>query len=150
MWFSSNLPSVERARGPTESKIALMKMKGDYLRSLAESPSSSRSKKQIVAEASDQAYTEALEAAKDEMQPDHPLRLGLALNYSTFCRETLQAPEKASRVAKEAFDDAISQLDTLSEESYKDSTLMMQQLRDNLTEWTEEEAKETKEKTKES
>ena len=99
-----------------------MKMKGDYLRSLAESPSSSSSKKQIVAEASDQAYTEALEAAKDEMQPDHPLRLELALNYSTFCRETLQAPEKASRVAKEAFDDAISQLDTLSEESYKDST----------------------------
>ena len=27
---------------------------------------------------------------------------------------------------------------------------MMQQLRDNLTEWTEEKAKETKEKTKES
>ena len=127
-----------------------MKMKGDYLRSLAESPSSSSSKKQIVAEASDQAYSEALEAAKDEIQPDHPLRLELALNYSTFCHETLQAPEKASRVAKEAFDNAISQLDTLSEESYKDSTLMMQQLRDNLTEWTEEKSEEVEEKARES
>ena len=31
--------------------------------------------------------------------------------------------------------DSISQLDTLSEESYKDSTLWMQRLRDNLTLW---------------
>ena len=37
---------------------------------------------------------------------------------------------------KAAFDDAIAELDTLSEESYKDSTLIMQLLRDNLTLWT--------------
>lgn len=39
-------------------------------------------------------------------------------------------------MAKKAFDDAIAELDTLSEESYKDSTLIMQLLRDNLTLWT--------------
>lgn len=32
-----------------------------------------------------------------------------------------------------AFDDAIAELDTLNEDSYKDSTLIMQLLRDNLT-----------------
>lgn len=37
--------------------------------------------------------------------------------------------------AVQAFDDAISELDTLGEESYKDSTLIMQLLRDNLTLW---------------
>ncbi|KAJ7413053.1 14-3-3 protein beta/alpha [Willisornis vidua] len=37
-----------------------------------------------------------------------------------------------------AFDEAIAELDTLNEESYKDSTLIMQLLRDNLTLWTSE------------
>lgn len=39
-------------------------------------------------------------------------------------------------MAKQAFDDAIAELDSLSEESYRDSTLIMQLLRDNLTLWT--------------
>jgi 14-3-3 protein epsilon len=43
---------------------------------------------------------------------------------------------RACHLAKQSFDEAISELDTLSEESYKDSTLIMQLLRDNLTLWT--------------
>ncbi|VAI75587.1 unnamed protein product [Triticum turgidum subsp. durum] len=37
---------------------------------------------------------------------------------------------------KTAFDEAIAELDSLGEDSYKDSTLIMQLLRDNLTLWT--------------
>jgi hypothetical protein len=48
----------------------------------------------------------------------------------------LNSPDRACHLAKQAFDDAIAELDTLSEESYKDSTLIMQLLRDNLTLWT--------------
>ena len=53
-----------------------------------------------------------------------------------FYYEILNSPDRACHLAKQAFDDAIAELDTLSEESYKDSTLIMQLLRDNLTLWT--------------
>ena len=43
---------------------------------------------------------------------------------------------RACHLAKQAFDEAIAELDTLNEDSYKDSTLIMQLLRDNLTLWT--------------
>jgi hypothetical protein len=53
-----------------------------------------------------------------------------------FYYEIKNKPEKACDLAKKAFDDAIAELDQLKEESYKDSTLIMQLLRDNLTLWT--------------
>lgn len=70
----------------------------------------------------------------------HPIRLGLFLNYSVFHYELCNDPAKACKLAKKAFDDAIAELDTLSEDSYKDSTLIMQLLRDNLTLWSTENA----------
>ena len=82
------------------------------------------------------AYQEASTTAEAELPPTHPIRLGLALNFSVFYYEILNSPERACHFAKQAFDEAISELDTLSEESYKDSTLIMQLLRDNLTLWT--------------
>jgi 14-3-3 protein epsilon len=57
--------------------------------------------------------------------------------HPPFCAlQILNSPDRACHLAKQAFDDAIAELDTLSEESYKDSTLIMQLLRDNLTLWT--------------
>uniref|UniRef100_A0A8C1K7X9 Tyrosine 3-monooxygenase/tryptophan 5-monooxygenase activation protein zeta n=1 Tax=Cyprinus carpio TaxID=7962 RepID=A0A8C1K7X9_CYPCA len=87
---------------------------------------------------SQKAYQDAFEISKQEMQPTHPIRLGLALNFSVFYYEILNSPEKACHLAKTAFDEAIAELDTLNEDSYKDSTLIMQLLRDNLTLWTSE------------
>ncbi|RZS02426.1 hypothetical protein BHM03_00032478, partial [Ensete ventricosum] len=78
----------------------------------------------------------ATSTAEADLAPTHPIRLGLALNFSVFYYEIMNSPERACHLAKEAFDEAISELDTLSEESYKDSTLIMQLLRDNLTLWT--------------
>lgn len=86
-----------------------------------------------VVEKARQSYEKAFEVAKKDMQPTHPIRLGLALNFSVFYYEILNAPERACHLAKQAFDDAIAELDTLNEDSYKDSTLIMQLLRDNLT-----------------
>jgi len=117
-----------------ESKVFYLKMKGDYFRYLTEVATGDR--RTEVVEHSQQAYDEAFGIAKAKMQPTHPIRLGLALNFSVFYYEIQNAPDKACQLAKQAFDDAIAELDTLNEESYKDSTLIMQLLRDNLTLWT--------------
>jgi len=50
--------------------------------------------------------------------------------------EVMGEETQACEIARTAFDDAIAELDTLEEESYKDATLIMQLLRDNLTLWT--------------
>jgi 14-3-3 protein epsilon len=72
----------------------------------------------------------------NRVTPTHPIRLGLGLNFSVFYYEILNSPDRACHLAKQAFDDAIAELDSLSEESYRDSTPIMQLLRDNLTLWT--------------
>lgn len=117
----------------SESKVFYLKMKGDYYRYLAEVAGDD---KEAIVNKSQQAYQEAFNISKKDMQPTHPIRLGLALNFSVFYYEIQNSPEKACTLAKTAFDEAIAELDTLSEESYKDSTLIMQLLRDNLTLWT--------------
>jgi hypothetical protein len=50
----------------------------------------------------------------------------------------LGSPDQACKLAKESFDKAVAELDNLDQESYKDSTLIMQLLRDNLTLWMSE------------
>ncbi|VDD96727.1 unnamed protein product [Enterobius vermicularis] len=111
------------------------------------------------------AYTEAYEIAKTQLATTHPVRLGLALNYSVFFYEISSSPDRACQLAQQltelermlgtdwtlgkkhrgAFDDAIAELDTLNEDSYKDSTLIMQLLRDNLTLWTSDTATDDQE-----
>jgi len=117
-----------------ESKVFYHKMKGDYHRYLAEFASGNTRKD--AAENSLIAYKAASDNAATGLAPTHPIRLGLALNFSVFYYEILNSPDRACQLAKQAFDDAIAELDTLSEDQYKDSTLIMQLLRDNLTLWT--------------
>nr|ADO95304.1 14-3-3-like protein GF14 Chi [Eutrema salsugineum] len=117
-----------------DSKVFYLKMKGDYHRYLAEFKTSQERKD--AAEHTLNAYKAAQDIANAELAPTHPIRLGLALNFSVFYYEILNSPDRACNLAKQAFDDAIAELDTLGEESYKDSTLIMQLLRDNLTLWT--------------
>ncbi|KAK9749017.1 hypothetical protein RND81_02G096600 [Saponaria officinalis] len=117
-----------------DSKVFYLKMKGDYHRYLAEFKTGSDRKD--AAESTLSAYKAAQEIANSDLTPTHPIRLGLALNFSVFYYEILNSPDRACSLAKQAFDEAIAELDTLGEESYKDSTLIMQLLRDNLTLWT--------------
>jgi len=130
-----SLAEMKSASGQTERQVFLLKMAGDYYRYLTESNNSAD-----TANNADKYYCEAYEIATGSggLASTHPIRLGLALNYSVCYYEILKDKKKACDLAKEAFDEAISKLDKLEESDYKDSTLIMQLLRDNLTLWTAE------------
>lgn len=118
-----------------EAKVFYQKMQGDYHRYMAEFLTGEE--KTAAAENALKAYKEALDTCDStSVKTTNPIRLGLALNFSVFYYEILESKDSACKLAKKAFDDAITDLDTLSEDSYKDSTLIMQLLRDNLTLWT--------------
>merc|ERR1711913_16448 len=120
-----------------ESKVFYQKMKADYYRYIAEfSDGDSKAK---AAENARLAYEDAQRVAEKDLVVTHPIRLGLALNFSVFQYEVLQQPDEACKMARTAFEDAIAELDNVAEDSYKDSTLIMQLLRDNLTLWTSDE-----------
>eukprot|EP01130_Rhizamoeba_saxonica_P006259 TRINITY_DN2494_c0_g1_i1.p1 TRINITY_DN2494_c0_g1~~TRINITY_DN2494_c0_g1_i1.p1 ORF type:complete len:238 (-),score=63.94 TRINITY_DN2494_c0_g1_i1:40-753(-) len=116
---------------PDETYVFYKKMTGDYYRYLAEFSNDSQYSDEAA-----KAYGEAKAAADKILATTHPIRLGLALNYSVYWYEIANDPEKACKMAQEAFDSAISDLDELTEDSYKDSTVIMQLLKDNLTLWT--------------
>merc|ERR1712187_506299 len=117
-----------------ESKVFYQKMKADYYQYIAEFTEGD--KKTKAAESARVAYSEAQAVAEKGLPVTHPIRLGLALNFSVFQYEVLQNPDEACKMARTAFEDAIAELDNVAEDSYKDSTLIMQLLRDNLTLWT--------------
>jgi len=117
-----------------ESKVFYYKMKGDYYRYISEF--SGEAEKQTAANNANDAYRQASEIAVSELPPTHPIRLGLALNFSVFHYEIRSNPDEACRMARQAFEDAIAELDNVPDDNYKDSTLIMQLLRDNLTLWT--------------
>jgi 14-3-3 protein epsilon len=122
-----------------EGQVFYWKMAGDYWRYLAEFATGDDRK--AKAEKAKEKYETATKTAIEQgLPPTNPIRLGLALNYSVFYYEILNQPQEACTLAKTAFDDAISELDSLQEEQYKDATLIMQLIRDNLTLWTSDSA----------
>jgi len=122
------------AASTPESQVFYHKMAGDYYRYIAEFTDAA--KKDAAAQKAKEAYQKAMDIATKDLVVTHPIRLGLALNFSVFHYEVLQNQEEACKMARSAFEDAIAELDNVTEDSYKDSTLIMQLLRDNLTLWT--------------
>lgn len=70
--------------------------KGDYHRYLAEFATGNSRKE--AAENSLVAYKTATDLATSELPPTHPIRLGLALNFSVFYYEILNSPDRACRL----------------------------------------------------
>ena len=70
-----------------EGQVFLYKMKGDYYRYIAEYAGADE--KNEAAKNADKAYETAHELAEKDLPSTHPLRLGLALNYSVYYYEIM-------------------------------------------------------------
>ncbi|XP_054567743.1 14-3-3 protein theta-like [Eptesicus fuscus] len=123
---------IAHAANP-ESKVFYLKMRGDYFRYLAEVARGDDRKQTI--ENIQGAYQEAFDISQKELQPTHPVRLGLARNFSIFYYEILNNSELACALARTALDEAVAELHTL-DDSHKGTILILQLLRDNLILWT--------------
>ena len=84
-----------------ETRVFYLKMKGDYYRYLAEV---FKDKESDYAKQSEDSYNAAYELAVSEMPSTHPIRLGLALNFSVFYYEINNTPDKACELAKKVMD----------------------------------------------
>merc|ERR1712066_385472 len=81
-----------------ESKVFYQKMKADYYRYIAEFTDGD--KKSAAANNAKLAYEQAQKVAEKDLAVTHPIRLGLALNFSVFQYEVLSNPEEACKMAR--------------------------------------------------
>lgn len=121
----------------TESSIFYLKMKADHYRYMAEIKTGDE--KSLIAEESLKTYKKAMDVAVVQFSPIHPIRLGLALNIAVFYYEVSNSYQRAYQLAKEAFEEVMLELDDLGSRAYsKDSKVILNLLRDNLTLWKAE------------
>ena len=112
-------------------------MVGDYYRYMSESAVGDK-----LTSAKDGAlssYKEAETACK-ELQACNPIKLGLALNYSVFYYEVMQDIKKACTLAESALQEAMSKIDDVDEEVFRDAKSIIELLKENLTLWKDEDA----------
>ena len=120
-----------------EGKVFFIKMKGDYYRYICEFAQGQY--KDESSKSAQVAYQEALNLAETGLDSTHPSRIGLALNYSVFNYEILNQQSEAIKIAQKAFDEGIANLENLTDEqAYKESTMILQLIRDNISLWTSE------------
>lgn len=119
-----------------QCSVFYWKMKGDYLRYMAEYTVPDSQQHSQVVSLSQQAYEKASELAST-LPATNIVRLGLALNFSVFYYEIKGMPQEASRIAQESYHHASMELknEQFENASYKDITIILQLFQDNLTLW---------------
>lgn len=124
-----------KTQNEAEGKAFFLKMIGDYYRYMAESASGDK-----LAQARDGALKNYQEADKisQQLPACNPIKLGLALNFSVFYYEVMQDNKQACVLAESALQDAMSKIDEVDEETFRDAKSIIELLKENLTLWKEE------------
>jgi len=128
------IPHFDHESIKDEDRVFWFKLKGDYYRYMAEFEK--QTKRKDSQEKSYESYQLGLDEGS-KLISTSPTLLGLVLNYSVFHYEILNDKEKACAIAKKYFDLAIQGIDQLSDSEYKDTTLILQLTKDNISLWTE-------------
>jgi len=128
---------IPKARS-AEAKVSYFKAQGDYYRYCAEISDDVDKTRAITSAKA--AYEDGTKIAEKDLPVTSSYRLGLALNHAVFFYEIMKSPTDACRIARKAFEDASREIDNLGEDRAKESAMVMQLLRDNLTSWTSDEA----------
>lgn len=110
------------------SRILFLKMKADYCRYLAEIGRMQPNQVQ-------NAYVAAYDAARTSLGPAHPLRTGIALNFSVFYFEILKNKDAAIQIAKMAHDEGLNAAKTLPIDEKDDAMEVLNLINTNLKNW---------------
>eukprot|EP00434_Breviolum_minutum_P030767 symbB.v1.2.027209.t3/scaffold2775.1/size70737/1 len=127
------LATLVASSEPGEAKTFFLKMQGDYYRYLAEW-TTGPAKSEVAGQAME-VYKSGMGEAMS-LPTAHPVRLGLALNFSVFLHEVLKDTDHAVATATDALNAASAGIEDIPEESRNDSIITMQLLNDNLTLWS--------------
>ncbi|KAL3314360.1 hypothetical protein Ciccas_007025 [Cichlidogyrus casuarinus] len=125
--------------GSAEGHVFFKKLRADYYRYLADGSIDDESKKQYEKTAL-RIYEEAFGSACQELSDAHAVRLGCAINYSIFLYDVVGKKSKAFKIAKDTFDTAMNSenMMKLSKDQVKDTTFVLQLLKDNIQLWAGE------------
>ena len=116
------------------TKGFFVKMVCDYYRYIAENA------KDALLEDAKQNAKAAYEEANDiDLPACHPIKLGLALNFSVFTYEVLKDRATACQLADNALQSALDRIDELEEDDLRDAKGIIELLKENLALWKEEE-----------
>jgi 14-3-3 protein epsilon len=140
--MSEYIAAIEEAlssrQNTPDCSISLLRMKGDFYRMMSELHRSAWAvSRRTAAEHSQSSYKQAMQLANAVLPPTSPLRLSMALSLATFHYDFKGDPATSRRIAQDALDLAVAEIDDLPDDEYRDSTLLMQTLRDNIVMWTE-------------
>ena len=127
--YISNIESAFLAHLTSEpSRMLLLKMKADYCRYLAEV-------QRMQIQQVQAAYVAAYEAARSSLGAAHPLRTGIALNYSVFHYEIVGNKEAAVQIAKMAHDEGLAAARSLPIDEKDDAMEVINLIATNLKNW---------------
>ena len=117
-----------------EERVFYEKMEADYYRYMAEFHSD-ETRDEVISKAAEH-YETALAISKSELPQVTTIALGLILNYSVFLYEMMEKHQEAIELASTACQETIDLMDSLSDNTYQDTSKIIYLLRDNCQNWT--------------